>query len=101
MIDLNTCQPGQMMTRCDGLTARYIGKKANGRHWLNVYYDSGVQTRGYISDGSLCWGHNNDPSDIAQIHPMEVPCDYRWHAKVSSDRVEASSGFWAVYQGEA
>jgi hypothetical protein len=30
----------------------------------------------------------------------DAESDYKWHAQISDDHVEADSGFWAVHQGQ-
>lgn len=102
-IDLNTCQPGQMLVRRDGLKCMYAGVYPNHtdvyRQIVKVYYGGklGVD-RSYADDGRFT--SHPGPADIVEILPVATD-DYKWSASISADHVEADSGFWAVHQGEA
>ena len=105
MIDLNTCQPGQQLIRRDGLRAKYVERKERDSwgslypHFVEVFYRSGLsQVLTHKDSGLHCVSETD--ADIIEIIPME-PADPVWSAAISDDRVEANSGFWAVYQGEA
>lgn len=100
-IDLSTCQPGQELRRIDGLKATYIQAFDDGEHLLDVHYYSGSIKRHYKSDGGFSTYHSGHPTDIAIIVPLqEPPIEPVWKASISDDHVEATSGFWAVYQGK-
>jgi hypothetical protein len=121
MIDINTCQPGQQLIRRDGLRAEYIGLNIGDtlvyRHRVMVRYHALViAEKHYMDNGKFLSAMTDYEGDIIEILPMpttedgnanpigEGPSDapaYKWHAKISDDRVDASAGFWAVYQGEA
>ena len=105
-IDLNTCQPGQQLICRDGLKAKYLIRKERNcgpyPHLVEVFYRAGLsQVLTHRDSGLHCVGETN--ADIIEILPIPTPTaeDHKWSVKISDDRVEANSGFWAVYQGEA
>lgn len=109
MIDLNTCQPGQLLRRHDGLKTVYVGVRegygGQYRHIARVYYNGEVGVeRSYADNGQFIAGVS--AANIVEILPgyareivwPAVEWAPVWKSKISPDHVEADCGFWAVHQ---